>query len=178
MISRLGSQDSDAISVLARKIWHAHYPAIITTAQIDYMLAQRYTPEALRESLKNSFWFGAWEDTGKPDLRLIGFAQCFPEASPSTWKLDKLYIDPAMQRQGIGRQLLGRVCRQVLDADANRLVLRVNRHNHIALAAYARYGFQITGEDVLDIGNGFVMDDYLLELILPIHRQYSVDLAT
>jgi hypothetical protein len=44
--------------------------------------------------------------------------------------------------------------------------LCVNKRNTIALAAYAKYGFRIYGQDVLDIGNGFVMDDYLLEMDL------------
>ena len=36
---------------LARLIWQQAYPGIITQAQIDYMLAQRYAPAYLRAEL-------------------------------------------------------------------------------------------------------------------------------
>jgi GNAT superfamily N-acetyltransferase len=95
---------------------------------------------------------------------MAGFAHAFAEPAPATWKLDKLYVHPHHQRQGIGSALLARIIDHARRAGASRLVLRVNRHNAIALAAYAKYGFRTYGEDTLDIGHGFVMDDYLMAL--------------
>ena len=43
------------------------------------------------------------------------------------------------------------------------LVLGVNKRNAKAIQAYRRNGFTVREEFVLDIGNGFVMDDYLFE---------------
>lgn len=149
----------ESLCRLAHEIWHAHYPAIISKAQIDHMLAQRYSPSSIRASLDSSFWLAAWHG-----LKMAGFAQAFADDVPSTWKLDKLYVHPDHQRRGIGQALLDQMNRQLRDAGATRLILRVNRHNKIALAAYAKYGFSIYGENVLDIGNGFMMDDYLLEM--------------
>ena len=39
--------DVPAISALAREIWQAAYPGIITQDQIDFMLEQRYVGEPL-----------------------------------------------------------------------------------------------------------------------------------
>ncbi len=42
--------------------------------------------------------------------------------------------------------------------------LTVNRHNAHTLTAYQHLGFQTIWEQVTDIGNGFVMDDFVLQL--------------
>jgi diamine N-acetyltransferase len=66
----------------------------------------------------------------------------------------------------ISSALLQRAMQHAARAGARRLILRVNRHNRVALSAYAKFGFRVYAEDVLDIGNGFVMDDFLMELQL------------
>jgi ribosomal protein S18 acetylase RimI-like enzyme len=38
----------------------------------------------------------------------------------------------------------------------------VNKHNHAAIAAYRKYGFDIREAVVKDIGGGFEMDDYIM----------------
>jgi ribosomal protein S18 acetylase RimI-like enzyme len=40
--------------------------------------------------------------------------------------------------------------------------LNVNKRN-IAIRFYESIGFAITNEEVIDIGNGFVMDDFVME---------------
>lgn len=160
-IRTLDTDDVEEITSLASDIWHAHYPGIISAVQIDFMLAQRYSSQAIRSTMQTSRWDGAFS-TGK----LIGFTHSFADAAPASWKLDKLYIKPDFQRRAIGLVLLDRVRLHAIEAGASSLRLRVNKRNTTALAAYAKYGFHITGEDVLEIGHGYVMDDYLMELEL------------
>ncbi|MGC1519388.1 MAG: hypothetical protein WA787_11560, partial [Azonexus sp.] len=45
--------DVPAISALAREIWQATYPGIITQEQIDFMLEQRYGHERLYDDLED-----------------------------------------------------------------------------------------------------------------------------
>lgn len=158
-IRALADDEVETLARLAREIWHAHYPGIISWAQIDFMLDQRYRPSVIRAAMPGQYWAAAWLEE-----RMVGFAHAFPDEPCSTWKLDKLYVHPDFQRKGIGQALLQAVGKSAAGAGATRLVLRVNRHNSIALAAYAKYGFRVYGEDVLDIGDGFVMDDYLLKM--------------
>jgi GNAT superfamily N-acetyltransferase len=161
VIRPLAENEVEPLETLAREIWHAHYPDIISREQIDFMLEHRYSPSGIRASMAGQYWDTAWLEN-----RMAGFAHSFADEAPATWKLDKLYVHPDHQRKGIGHALLQRAKQHAIDAGAARLVLRVNRHNRAALTAYARYGFTVYGEHVLDIGNGFVMDDYLLELAL------------
>lgn len=160
-IRTLADDEVENLTRLAHEIWHAHYPGIISQAQIDFMLAERYSATAIRASMAVQYWTAAWLEG-----RMVGFANSLPEDPPATWKLDKLYVHPDHQRKGVGQALLQAVKKHAAEAAATRLVLRVNKRNASALAAYAKYGFRVFGEDVLDIGNGFVMDDYLLELDL------------
>ena len=42
--------------------------------------------------------------------------------------------------------------------------MTVNRNNTGSVAAYEKMGFQKVREQVAEIGGGYVMDDYIMEL--------------
>ncbi|MDP1557727.1 MAG: hypothetical protein Q8K59_08005 [Nitrosomonas sp.] len=53
--------DADLITALAATIWHEHYANIILSAQIEYMLHQRYHTALIRiQLLSDNTW---WEKT-------------------------------------------------------------------------------------------------------------------
>jgi predicted CoA-binding protein/GNAT superfamily N-acetyltransferase len=160
-LRRLGPADAAWLAPLARTIWLAHYPAIISLAQIEYMLEARYTSAVLDTALRDpdASWFGLFAGP-----QAAGFA-ALTRQTDHAW-LDKLYVHPDRQRSGLGARLLAACEAQTHDWQLPALRLRVNRHNTQALAAYRQYGLRITGTDTLDIGHGFFMDDYLLEKTL------------
>jgi len=151
--------DVDALAVLAREIWYAHYPAIICTAQIEYMLAQRYDAAVVRAELRRD---DLWWDQLRVDDDMAGFASYFLTGAPGEMKLDKLYVHPRHQRRGYGGLMIGRACERARACGCDRLVLAVNRNNRSAIDAYLKHGFRVAGAAVKDIGGGFVMDDYIL----------------
>ena len=157
-VRRLTPAAVDAVSALAREIWQATYPSLISQAQIDAMLSERYAPAALRAQLADPAhaW---WVARNGPAL--VGFAHA--RMIPPDCKLDKLYVHPQYQRRGIGRQLFQTVHRWSRQHGAQRIWLQVNRGNAQAIAAYERYGFRIRESRVFDIGSGFVMDDHIME---------------
>lgn len=153
------SADIEAVSALAQKIWYRHYPGIIAVEQIDYMLGQRYRPERLREELATS---GIAWDVAERDGALCGFASTHHDRVHGELKLDKLYVDPALQRLGIGRQLLEQAIERARSLGCSALYLAVNKHNGQAIEAYRRYGFAVRDAVTVDIGGGFVMDDFIM----------------
>jgi ribosomal protein S18 acetylase RimI-like enzyme len=160
-IRRLQADDIDAVSALARTVWQATYPSLITQAQIDSMLAERYSAACIHPQLddpRHAWWVAQLEQT------LAGFAHASLEGTGC--KLDKLYVHPDRQRQGIGRALLLAVQHWARQQKARRLWLQVNRGNTRAITAYEKYGFHIAESRVFDIGNGFVMDDHIMELAI------------
>jgi GNAT superfamily N-acetyltransferase len=157
-ITRLEEAEIDTLIPLAHRIWHAHYPGIITTEQIDYMLARGYTRQVILNEMHNQgvIWLKINSDDS-----MIGFAALGPYISDSM-KLHKLYLLPEFHGAGIGTRALADVERIARDNAATTLVLNVNRHNIKAIRAYERAGWQVAEMVVVDIGNGFVMDDYIM----------------
>jgi len=141
------------IARLAAVVWRAHYPGIISAEQIDYMLARMYDLDVLRDEIANGVtYLRALEGN-----ELLGFAAHGPIGKEI--KLHKLYVHPERQRRGIGGALLKHVERE---CKGRTLMLTVNKRNHKAIAAYKKHGFVIRDSVVVDIGGGFVMDDYVM----------------
>lgn len=148
-----------AISELAGVIWRACYPGIITSEQIDYMLARMYSLDVLRDEIRSQ---GICYDRLLLDGELAGFASYGPTSEPGVIKLHKLYLLPELHGRGLGSRLLQHVEREVRAEGVRRLMLSVNKRNAKAIAAYQRNGFRIVESVVTDIGGGFVMDDYIM----------------
>ena len=154
--------DLAPLETLARRIWRSHYPGIISDAQIEYMLEQRYSQPILAAELSSA---GHWLDGLWLDGRLIGFVNyCLqPDAG---MKLDKLYLDQDWHGRGLGSLLLQYVAARSRQQGCEWLQLAVNKHNHLAMRAYRRNGFVVAESVCQDIGNGLLMDDYLMQLQL------------
>lgn len=157
----LNDAEVEDLAELARLVWLRHYPGIIGLDQIEYMLARRYHPALIRQTMARG---DKW-DVARGEGRLLGFAHSYPLGEGDA-KLDKLYVHPDWQRHGIGRLLLARVAGHARRSGCGRLVLRVNRHNTQALAAYEKYGFTRAATVREDIGDGYVMDDFVMTLTL------------
>lgn len=150
--------DVPAISALAREIWQASYPDIITQEQIDFMLEQRYGHERLYDDLED---LHKWLDQAMYDGRRVGFA--FSDIFKGEFRLDKLYIHPDVQRKGVGGQLIEHVAARARKEGYPVLVLAVNKRNEKAINSYKKYGFVVRETIVDDIGRGYVMNDYVME---------------
>ena len=153
----LAERDVETLCALAASIWQRHYPPIIGSAQTDYMLAQRYTPDAIRAELRRD---DLWWDVVTAGGRMVAFASSL--ALESEMKLDKLYVDFGHQRRGFGGMLIAHVCERARRLGYRAVTLAVNKRNEHAIAAYRRHGFTICDVAVTDIGGGFVMDDYIM----------------
>ena len=157
-ITLLQDADVEAVTALAGEVWHAHYPGIISDAQIKYMLAQRYDPAVIRSELaRDDVWWFVLREAGVP----AAFMALQPDA-PGTMKIDKLYVKPARQRGGCGGRLIAQAAAVARKAVCGELVLAVNRRNVNAIAAYRKHGFTVRESVVKDIGGGFVMDDFVM----------------
>jgi ribosomal protein S18 acetylase RimI-like enzyme len=157
-ITPLADADVEAVAALASEVWHAHYPGIISDAQIKYMLAQRYDPAVIREELaRRDVWWFVLREQGA-----LAAYMALQLETPGVMKVDKLYVKPALQRHGLGGRLLRHAAAVAREAGCGELVLAVNRGNVNAIAAYRRNGFTVREAVVKDIGGGFVMDDYVM----------------
>lgn len=147
------------IQRLADEIWRQHYPGIISEAQIDYMLATGYSTAALQKFFTST---DAGAAIARKDAVSVGFAAWYPIESSRMVKLDKLYVVPQHHRGGVGRALIDHVTQCARTRGYTGITLNVNRGNTKAIAAYERCGFAIRERGDFPIGEGFVMEDYVM----------------
>jgi diamine N-acetyltransferase len=158
-IRALREDEIPALCALAGEIWRAHYPGIISVAQIEYMLAERYDPAVIRAELARGEI--GW-DVLMQEERMAGYTAYFLSGKPNEMKIDKLYLHPRVQRRGFGGRLIDHVAAAAARRGCTHLALAVNRHNRSAIAAYRKHGFRIVDTSLKKIGGGFWMDDYLM----------------
>lgn len=156
--------DLAAVAELAGVIWRKHYPGIITPEQIEYMLARGYSFAALRRFISEE---GAGLELARFDGRFAGFAAYCRADPPDELKLDKLYVHEDFHGQGVGHALIEATEAAASAQRRTTIVLNVNKNNARAIRAYQRNGFAVREAVVIDIGGGFVMDDYIMEKRLP-----------
>ena len=157
-----GRNDIEIIRTIAFEVWPVAYKSIISKEQIDYMLGRMYSPESLLHQMQNEGCeFLIAEESG----HAVGFSSS-AEIEKTKFKLHKLYVLSTMHGKGYGALLLQEVCSRASKRGGISIELQVNKNNP-AYKFYLRNGFYKDRELVLDIGNGFVMDDFILTKSLP-----------
>jgi ribosomal protein S18 acetylase RimI-like enzyme len=148
--------DIPRLQALAREIWRAHFPGIISVAQIEYMLDRMYATETIENEMRAGT---CWELICE-GADAVGFLSYSYDATAARLKLHKLYLQVDRHGQGLGRASLGHVMEIAAALGAREVSLYVNKKNQKAIRAYQRAGFVIAESVVNEFGAGFVMDDY------------------
>jgi ribosomal protein S18 acetylase RimI-like enzyme len=72
---------------------------------------------------------------------------------------------PETQGTGLGRQFFELVKIKAIEQDQKAIFLNVNKRNY-AIHFYTKLGFTKVKDEVIDIGEGYVMDDYVMEVAI------------
>jgi ribosomal protein S18 acetylase RimI-like enzyme len=159
-IKPVGIEDIEIIRSLAHLTWPTAYLQILGQEQLDYMLEKIYSSESLKHQmvqLKHRFIL--LTEDGVP----VGFASYSQHEDATIYHLNKIYVLTNQQRKNLGKQLLSYIISQIKKSGATALQLNVNRFNK-ARHFYEKQGFKIIREEDIDIGCGYFMNDYLMEL--------------
>jgi len=151
---------------LARQIWPATYADIISQEQIDFMLNWMYSFPALRQQQEEGHEFYILHHEGQ-DIGFIAIEWINEQqqSDSAQLKINKLYVLTECQGKGMGRALFEKAKERATETGCKAIFLQVNKANQ-AKNFYLQLGFQVREEAVFDIGNGFVMDDYIMALAL------------
>jgi ribosomal protein S18 acetylase RimI-like enzyme len=159
MIRSVTLDDIEVIRAIAGESWKIAYSEILSQEQFDFMLGKFYSAEALAASISESNQkFLLYLNESKP-LAFVSYEINYPESGQT--KLHKLYVSPDGQGMGIGKKLIEKIKEIATENNSSSLVLNVNKYNK-ALSFYEKIGFKIFKPEVIDIGNGYVMDDYVM----------------
>ena len=146
------------VRAIADDVWPKTFREILSPEQIVYMMKMMYAPEVMEKELVNGFLF----DLLVIDGRDAGYMVYAPYDEPETMKLHKLYLLEEFQGKGYGQKMLRYVADAARKTGFRFLILAVNKRNVKAQKAYERFGFKQYKSVQIDIGNGFIMDDYWL----------------
>lgn len=157
------AEQLDAIAVMAREIWYEYYVPIIGPAQVDYMVAKFQTAEAMAAQVASGYeYFVVRRSTSD-----VGYFALQAQPEERRLFLSKLYLLGRSRGAGTGRACMEFIERLGRERGLGLLWLTVNKGNP-SVKVYERLGFRIAAEIVIDIGGGFVMDDYRMEKALGI----------
>lgn len=157
-IKKAGTNDIPLIRELTFRVWPQTYASILSQEQIDYMLEMMYSAGSLQKQItQDGCQFIIVYEDGNP----VGFAS-YNEEEPQRWKLNKIYILQNQQGKGTGKYVINYIIDEVRKQTATSIFLQVNQHNN-AKTFYERLGFKEVDFINLDIGNGFFMNDYIME---------------
>ena len=92
--------DAALIQQLAHATWYPTYASVLSQEQIDFMLAQSYTVEALQQALQDGVCFYLIVE----EAAALGFMAL--SKHPTRLRVDKLYVLPGTQGKGLGRKLI------------------------------------------------------------------------
>ena len=145
---------------LTKKIWPVAYGPILSKAQLDYMIDRFYTENALSQLMDKGHLFYLAQDEND---NFVGFLSFEINSAPHKTKIHKIYVLPEIQGTGLGRQFFELVKQKAKENKQKAIFLNVNKYNS-SLYFYTKLGFSIVNDEVIDIGEGYVMDDYVMEI--------------
>ena len=154
----LNDSQIEIVASLARKIWHEYFPSIIGDAQVEYMLEKFQSSDSIATQIeRESYFYEIIVLNGEP----IGYLGLVPKAGALF--ISKLYIQKKMRKKGCGSKALEHIEEMAAGRRFVKMSLTVNKNNLFAIAFYEKTGFSKVDSVVVDIGGGFLMDDYVME---------------
>ena len=159
VIREAGSEtDRMHLADLARSIWEECFANILSQEQIEYMLGQFQSAEAIGRQMQQGYRYYFILCAGQP----AGYFGIQPQQNGKLF-LSKLYICAAVRGKGVGSaafRFIEDLCRK---QGLHTIRLTVNRYNTHAIEVYRHRGFKQVEQRATPIGQGFVMDDFILE---------------
>lgn len=147
-------------AAIADEIWHEWFPSILSAEQIDYMVEKFQSEAAMKEQMSEKGYQYYYIHRNGVHM---GYTAIQPQEDGRLF-LSKVYLKKEYRGKGYANavfEFLKDYCRR---NGLKAIWLTVNKHNESSMAVYEKKGFKVIGEDVTDIGNGYVMDDYFYQL--------------
>lgn len=148
--------DIETVVEVAKSIWEEHYTPIIGEQQVYYMLETFQSTTAITKQIENGYQYYLINK----DSNVVGYMAI--NIDKEEMFLSKLYLKKECRGQGLSKEALQFLNEKCLNENVTSIYLTCNKYNSNTLQAYQHLGFKVVDEAVSDIGNGYVMDDYIL----------------
>lgn len=148
------------IEQLGDVVWREHYTSIIGIDQVEYMLKKFQTAKVIETQVSEGYQYYIISQKGDP----AGYFAI--RKDEDALFLSKLYVLQDFRGQGLGKAAMQFIETEAKQNSCNKICLTVNKYNTNSIKVYENIGFVNTGNLVIDIGNGFIMDDYTMEKLI------------
>lgn len=152
------------LAAMADEIWHEYWPGLIGKEQTDYMVEQFQSFGALIRDIRNGeyeYWFLVDDQSGED--RIVGYTGGKMELSTKRFFISKIYLYASERGKGYASRVIHFYERLCEMRKLEAMYLTVNKDNDLAIRAYKAKGFETIESAETDIGDGFIMDDYIME---------------
>lgn len=156
------SSEIETTAQLAHKIWNQHYISIIGQDQVDYMVEKFQSVQAISDQFKKGYEYFLSYYQEKPS----GYMALVADEKEKKIMISKIYVDIKFRGLKLGSELLNFAIQKAKEKGCNLLWLTVNKNNSDSIRWYEKRGFKVKEKIVMDIGHGFVMDDYVMVMTL------------
>lgn len=148
--------DIKELASLASSIWHEYWTCLLSPEQIDYMVENFQSEKAIKEQIEDENYTYYFIKSDNENVGYFGISD-----KRDFLFLSKIYIRKEFRHKGIGTKAFDKIKELAL---GKPIRLTVNKHNTNSINAYKKWGFKTIDAVVTDIGSGFVMDDYIMEI--------------
>ena len=146
------------LAELTSEIWHEYWTCILSDEQINYMVSKFQSEKAITFQIYNENYTYFYIVYDGQKVGYIGLSK-----KQDYLFLSKFYIKKEYRHKGIGSETFEFIKQYAIDNGYKRIQLTVNKYNQKTINAYNKWEFITVDSVVTDIGNGFVMDDYIME---------------
>ena len=143
----------------AEEVWQEYYTPLIGEAQVSYMVENFQSKSAISKQIEEGYTYYLLKDDD-----IVGYVGICPKEEYLF--LSKLYIRKEARGKGFASKALALVKDAAKEIGLSKIQLTVNKGNTNSIEIYRNWGFVTVDSVVTDIGSGFVMDDYVMELVL------------
>ena len=147
------------LATLAKEIWNEYSICFISQEQIDYMLEKFQSEQVMKDQMKfQRYQYYFLEEDGE-NIGYFGI-----QLQKDNLFLSKIYIKKDFRGKGDGKKAFTNAIVPIAkELELPQITLTVNKYNLPSIMVYERLGFDRIKSQETDIGNGYVMDDYIYE---------------
>lgn len=164
--------DSDikVLSLLASEIWHSYWHALIGEEQTSYMVEKFQSYDAIYAQIQDEGYIYKILNLDGENVGYFGVCaknkKVWETKNPSLERylfLSKLYIKESYRGKKLGRQAFSLIKQIARELNLDSIYLTVNKNNFNTIKAYENWGFHTVETAETTIGQGFIMDDYIMK---------------
>lgn len=153
---KVTNNNLNQLETLIQQIWPEVFLPIIGKEQVDYMLSHYQSKEAIQTEIAAGVCYFLLYAENQP----VGYTAY--KLEKEVLFISKLYIKAEYRGKGYMSDIFSWYEKSANET-AHKLQLRVNRQNQQAISVYLHKGFSVVKEDQASLGDGFIMDDYIME---------------